>query len=122
MLSTEDEAKAVINRLKKEPFEKVAFEKSIDATNKAKGGDMGWVLSNQILPAISTVVRNVPKGSVAPFPVQTSNGWHVFRVNDKRPYKLPSFEDSKNNLRIAILQQKRNEFLTQLRQSSKIVQ
>lgn len=121
LVSKESDARIVLNRLKKESFEKIAQELSIDVS-RDKGGDLGWVLPNQIIPAISNVMVNLSKGSISQAPIQTNNGWHIIRNDDKRVFKLPSFEESKDKLRQSLLQKLRMEYIAQLKKESKIQQ
>lgn len=119
LLADEASAKKALLRLKKESFDKVAKEVSIDET-KSRGGEIGWVLPNQILPALANVMVNLGKGSVSVMPIQTPNGWHIIKVEDKRAFKAPSYEESKNRIMVAITQKMRNEYIAQLRKDAKI--
>jgi len=122
VVTTETDAKAIILALKKgDSFEALARDKSIDAS-KSQGGNLGWVLSKQIIPAISNVIANMSKGSVSSSPIQTAGGWHVVKVEDVRPFKAPSFDESKQRLQQALIQNKRLELLKSLKESAKIVQ
>jgi peptidyl-prolyl cis-trans isomerase C len=117
---TEEQAKGLLVRLRKgESFSKLATETSIDAS-KAKGGDVGWVLPSQILPAISNVMVNLNKGTLAAAPIQTQAGWNIIRVEDKRTFQPPKLEDAKNDLRAALLQQQRAELVKKLRDAAKV--
>ncbi len=118
---TEADARTAMNRLKKESFEKVAQELSID-TSRERGGDLGWVLPNQIIPVISNVMVNLNKGSTSINPIQSPNGWHIIKVDDKRAFKVPSFDESKERLRAGMMQQMRVEYVQQLRKEAKIQQ
>jgi peptidyl-prolyl cis-trans isomerase C len=118
--STEDEAKAILARLNKgESFKKIAEQSSIDPS-KEKGGDVGWVLPAQILPAISNVMVNLKKGSVAVAPIRTQSGWNIIKLEDQRSYQPPSLNEAKNDLRQALLQQQRVDFVKRLREGAKI--
>lgn len=118
--STEDEAKALIAQIKKgESFEKIATEKSIDPS-KARGGQVGWVLPAQILPAISNVMVNLNKGALAVAPIRTQAGWNIIKVEDKRAYQAPSLNEAKNDIRQAFQQQQRAEFVKRLRDGAKV--
>ncbi len=119
LVADEATAKTVIARLKKDSFDKVAKDLSIDES-KVRGGDLGWVLPSQILPALANVMVNLNKGSVTVAPIQTQNGWHILRVEDKRAFKVPSYEESKDRVRMGLIQKMRNEYLAQLRKDAKI--
>jgi peptidyl-prolyl cis-trans isomerase C len=120
-LANEADAKVAQARLKKgERFEVVARDMSIDGS-KDKGGDLGWLLAEQIVPLISNVVVNLPKGTTAAAPIQTPTGWHLIRLDDKRPYTIPRFEEAKEVIRQGLLQQKRANFINQIQAQAKIV-
>lgn len=118
--STEEEAKALIVQLNKgESFEKIATEKSIDPS-KAKGGQVGWVLPAQILPAISNVMVNLNKGALAVAPIRTQAGWNIIKVEDKRAYQAPGLNEAKNDIRQGLQQQQRADFVKRLRDGAKV--
>jgi len=120
IVSSEADAKAIIASLKRgESFERLARDKSLDAS-KQQGGDLGWVLGKQIIPEIANVLANMSKGSLTSAPVQTNLGWHVIKLEDSRPFKAPSFEESKNRVAQTLLQAKRLELLAKLREGAKI--
>lgn len=121
-VANQADAKAIITRLQKgEAFQKIAKEKSTDASN-TKGGDLGWLLPDQVLPAISNVIVNLQKGALAVAPIQTASGWNIVKVDDRRPYKRPSLEESKAQIRQALQQRNRMEYLKKLSEGAKIVQ
>lgn len=123
-VATEAEAKSLlaqINKSKTDVFPTLAKEKSIDPS-KQTAGALDWVLSTQIIPAIGNVIVNLPKGGVAASPIQTPAGWNIVRVEDKRPFKAPSFEESKNQLGNEWAQKMRMEYAQQLRSAAKIVE
>jgi peptidyl-prolyl cis-trans isomerase C len=122
VLPTEDAAKATLARLRKgENFAKVASEVSIDPSRK-DGGAVGWVLPGQILPAIANVMVNLTKGSLVAAPIQTPTGWNIIRVEDKRPFKAPTFDEAKNETRQMLAQKQRFEFVKKLRDAAKVTQ
>lgn len=118
--ATEADAKAILARLRKgESFAKLAAEKSLDAT-KEKGGDVGWVLPTQILPAISNVMVNLNKGTLVAAPIQTQAGWNVIKVEDKRPFQAPSLAEASNEVRATLIQQQRADLVKRLRDAAKV--
>ena len=122
VLPTEDMAKSVLARLRKgENFSKVATEQSIDPSKK-DGGNVGWVLPAQILPAISNVMVNLNKGSLVAAPIQTAAGWNIIKLEDKRAFKAPQFEEAKNETRQLLLQKQRFEYVKKLREAAKVTQ
>jgi peptidyl-prolyl cis-trans isomerase C len=123
VLPTESEAMVIISRIQKgEPFSKLAKEFSTDQSSKQQSGAIGWVLPQQILRPIADVMVNLNKGAVNISPIQIQGGWVIIKVEDKRNVKLPSYEESKNQLRQALVQQYLQESIKKLRESAKIVQ
>ena len=120
--STEDQAKAVLARLRKgEAFAKLATETSIDPSKK-DGGNVGWVVPAQILPAISNVMVNLAKGALAAAPIQTPAGWNILKLEETRPFKAPTFDESKNDIRQMLVQKQRFDYVKKLRENAKVVQ
>jgi peptidyl-prolyl cis-trans isomerase C len=123
IVSTESDALIVIARIQKgESFSKLAKEFSTDQSTKEKGGAVGWILPQQILRPIADVMVNLNKGAVSNSPIQIQGGWVIIKVEDKRTMKIPSFEESKNQLRQALVQQYLQETVKKLRESAKIIQ
>jgi len=123
IVTTETDAQDLIRRIQKgELFGKLAQEYSIDQSTKANGGQLGWVLPGQVIPQVSNVMVNLNKGAVANAPIQTQGGWVIVKVDDKRPFKLPTFEEAKPQLRQALVQQYLAETVKKLRETARIIQ
>jgi peptidyl-prolyl cis-trans isomerase C len=114
LLSSEADAKAVIEQLKKgADFATLAKEKTTDPAGKTSGGDLGWFTKEQMVPAFADAAFKLKKGEFTETPVKTQFGWHVIKVEDRRVAKPPSFEEMKpqltNELARAFVAQKMNE-------------
>jgi len=119
---SDSEAASIIAQIKSgEPFAKVAKQKSIDPS-KDQGGQTGWVLPAQVNPSIALVMANLPKGGMSSTPIQTPNGWYIIKVEEKRPFKAPTFEETKNQVRVNLVQQRQAEIIGALRDKAKITQ
>ena len=115
VLATEQEGRDVIARLKKgEAFDKLATAMSTDTATKAKGGQIGWVLPLELSPLFGNVIVNLPKGTHTAAPIQFNNAWHVLRVDDTRPYKMPTLEESRAQLTASLQAQKRQKLVSDL--------
>ena len=120
VLSSEGEAKAVIAELKKgADFAKIAAVQSVDASKK-NGGELGWVLPAQVLPAIGTVMVNLKEGTFSALPIQTPYGWYIIKVEEKRPFKIPSLEDSRTVVIQTLQQVQRQSYVQELIKNAKI--
>jgi peptidyl-prolyl cis-trans isomerase C len=121
LVATEAEAAAIIVRLKnKESFDKVAKEKSIGPT-KEKGGALGWVLPGAILPALSSAMVTMPKGTFSKSPVRSRVGWHVLYLEDVMSFSMPQFDSVKQALRSSVIEKRKAEYILKLKQSSSVV-
>ena len=122
-VSNETDAIDLIRRIQKgELFGKLAQEYSIDANSKAQGGSLGWLMSGQVIPAVGNALPAMTKGSITTTPIQTPVGWVILKLDDKRNFKIPSFEESKSQLKQAVVQQYLGEVVKGLRANAKIVQ
>lgn len=123
VLSNETDALDLTRRIQKgELFGKLAQEYSIDQGSKAQGGSLGWVMSGQLIPTVASAVQGLSKGVVTSAPIQTQSGWVILKLDDKRAFKIPSFEESKSQIRQAIVQQYIAETVKNLRANARIVQ
>ncbi len=116
----EQDAKSVIAELKKgADFSLLAKSHSVDPT-KNNGGELGWVLPGQVLPALGTVMVNLKEGTFSQLPIQTQQGWYVLKVEEKRPFKIPSLEESKAVVTQTLQQLQRQNYIQELMKSAKI--
>lgn len=105
MLSSEDDAKAVIARLDKgEDFGKVAKDKSL-APSKEKGGEEGYIAIDILPSPIKDKLAALKKGEYTKEALKTDNGYHVFRIGDSRDTSPQKFEEIKDGLKQMIVQE-----------------
>ena len=65
-------------------------------------------------------LTKLSKGQLTDQPVQTPFGWHVIRLEDVRPLKIPPFEEIKNNLTQRVLQRQFEGAVGELRARAKV--
>src|SRR5690349_15589834 len=100
LVSTEDEAKALIAELKKgAAFDKLAKEKSTDKASGAEGGDLGWFKKSDMVKEFADAAFNLKKDELTETPVKTQFGYHVIKVEDRRKAPPPAFEEMADQLR-----------------------
>lgn len=120
VMQTKIEAEDVIAKLKKgASFEQQAKERSV-APSKPQGGKIGWVFPAQLPPELGSNLAKLNKGAYTTTPIEVQGAWYILKADDKRPFKAPTFDESKERIRAALTQQKRAEFLKQLRDSAQI--
>lgn len=123
VVSTETDAMDLIRRLQKgDLFGRLAQEFSLDTASKSQGGSLGWMMTGQVIPAVASVLPTMVKGAITPKPIQTPAGWVILKLDDKRAFKIPTFEESKPQLQQALVQQYLGQVIQGLRTNAKIVQ
>ena len=116
LVETEDEAKAIIVKLKNgAKFEDLAKEKSKEPGAKESGGDLGWSAPEGYVKPFSDAMVKLNKGQFTDTPVQTQFGWHVIKLEDSRPAKVPTLEELKPRLTEMLKQKDMEEFMAGLR-------
>lgn len=102
---TKEQKKTVdekIKELKKElslqdmNFARLSEKYSDDQALRQKKGDLGFVLKEDVTPEVAKVVFALPVGDYNKKPVQTANGYHFFRVEEKKAKMPIEFEDIKD--------------------------
>lgn len=64
-------------------FDELARQYSQYKPGAEKGGDMGWAVEDQIMPAVLAKVSGMARGDVSD-PVRSSLGWHIVRLIDTK--------------------------------------
>ena len=121
LVSTEDEAKAIIADLKKgAAFDKLAKEKSTDKASGAEGGDLGWFKKSDMVKEFADAAFALKKDELTETPVKTQFGYHVIKVEDRRKAPPPAFEELADQLREEMSREAVTAQLDQLRSGAKI--
>lgn len=121
LVSTEDEAKALIAELKKgAAFDKLAKEKSTDKASGAEGGDLGWFKKSDMVKEFADAAFNLKKDELSETPVKTQFGYHVIKLEDRRKAPPPAFEEMADQLREELAREVITAHLDQLRSGAKV--
>lgn len=109
VLKTEEDAKSVLESLQKgSDFGALAREKSIHTPSKDKGGDLGWVPRGLALPEIEQAAFSLEEGKISEI-VKTSNGYHIIKVEGKRPKTHKELAEVKETIRTLLEGKKQRE-------------
>ena len=120
IVPTEEEATAIIAELDGGgDFEAIAKEKSQDGA-AAQGGDLGYFTSGQMVPEFEEAAFAMTVGEYSKEPVQTQFGWHVIKVEDKRPQQPPAFEQVQEQFRSLMLRQTYIETVSEARDAATV--
>lgn len=101
LVATEDEAKAVLDRLNKgEDWNTVAAEVSTDTANKDNGGDLGWFPRGVMETAFEDAAFSLKIGEISQ-PVKSESGYHIIQVVDheqERPLTTSMLDQLKQSI------------------------
>jgi peptidyl-prolyl cis-trans isomerase SurA len=110
--TTADDASKRINNLYQQikagkDFGLMAKQYSVDASSAIKDGDLGWVTSDELVPAFAEAMDKLPPHQVSK-PVQSPFGWHLIEVLERK--KIDDSEAfKKQQVRQFLHQRKFNE-------------
>lgn len=119
---TKEEAEKISQDLKNKKSLKFADEakkSSIDRESAEKGGDLGYILENNMIKEIADVVVNLKAEDISD-PIQTKFGWHVIKVSDVREAKALEFEAVKENIRDQLTQDVLNDINAKITKGAKV--
>jgi peptidyl-prolyl cis-trans isomerase C len=120
LVATEDEAKALIVKLKGgAKFEELA-KASKDTGSGANGGDLGWSNPNKYVKPFADAVSALKKGELTETPVKSDFGFHVIRLEDSRAVTVPPLEQVKGQVADQLRQRKLQAFRDELMKKAKI--
>jgi peptidyl-prolyl cis-trans isomerase C len=120
LVEKEDQAKGIIDQLKKgAKFEELA-KQSKDPGSAANGGDLDWAGANAYVGPFSEAMTKLEKGKYTEAPVQTQFGWHVIRLDDVRDAQVPPLAQVQGQIREALQQQRVQAFAEELRKKAKV--
>lgn len=121
LVKTEDEAKALIEQLKGgADFAVLAKEKSTDTGSGKNGGELGWFTQDVMVKEFGDAAFAMKKGETSQAPVKSQFGFHIIRVTDDRTKPLPTFERQKEEIRLDLVEELRQEVAKSLKDGSKL--
>lgn len=109
LVQTEEEAKEIQARLaKNESFEELAKKNSRDSATAPKGGDLGDLSREQMLPDFARVAFDLKPGEVSG-PVKTPFGFHLIKLVERKKGKPLTFEQVKGQLQRRLLDERQSQ-------------
>jgi len=120
LVDKKEDAEAIIAKLKAgTKFEDLA-KQSKDTGSAANGGDLDWATPASFVKPFSDAMVALKKGDITQTPVQTQFGWHVIKLEDVRPAKVPTLDEVKPQIAEALQQKKLQAYQEQLRAKAKV--
>jgi peptidyl-prolyl cis-trans isomerase C len=119
LVETEDEAKAVVEELKKgADFAELAKKKSKDP-GASDGGDLGFFTKDQMVPEFSAIAFTLEPGKISD-PVKSQFGWHVIKVEEKRNRQAPPIDQVKGQIETYVTRKAQADYVAKLRETAKV--
>lgn len=87
-----------------ESFEDLALRFS-DGPNASHGGRLGLVRQGELLPEIERSIANLVPGGISDM-IETSEGFHIVRLEDKKPKQFRPYEQVRTEIQGLVFQQK----------------
>ena len=120
LVEKEDEAKAIVAKLKGgAKFEDLA-KQSKDPGSAANGGDLDWASPASFVKPFSDAMVALKKGEYTETPVKTQFGYHIIKLDDVRAAKVPTFEEVKPQIAEQMQQQRLQAYQQELKSKAKI--
>lgn len=109
---TSDEATKQVNNLYQQlksgkDFALMAKQYSLDAASAVKGGDLGWVTADELVPPFAEAMNELPLKTISK-PVKTPFGWHLIEVLERKTVD-DSASFQQQQVRLFLQQRKFNE-------------
>jgi len=121
LVSTEDDAKAVLADLKKGvKFDEIAQKRSLDEGTRPKGGDLDWNVPTNFDKAFADAMVKLEKGKMTEAPVRSRFGFHIIQLDDVRPVSFPKIDQVKQQIQQRIAGQRIDGMIRGLREKAKV--
>lgn len=122
LVDTKDEADALFQRIEQgETFESLVFNNSKDTRTRMENGDLGYLAPNDLAEPFPVVIANTPEGEVSP-PFETSAGWHILKVKDRRTEPPKTREEMRPEIATFLTLNEVSRILRRLRTEASIEQ
>ena len=120
LTKTEDDAKKAHKELKSgKSFADVAKKYSIDESSAKNGGDLNYILEDNLGKEFFDIISPLKKGQISA-PIKTTYGWNIFKVENFRNAEAGSFESIKASLEEQMKKEEVKKLFVDISESSKV--
>lgn len=99
-------------------FAELAKEHGTDGT-KTRGGELGWFVHGDMVPEFADAVFAMQPGTISD-PVKTAFGWHIIKLDERRPRAAPALEEVEAELRQEVVRNAQVAIVEELRAGAQI--
>ena len=119
-VENEADAKSVITKLEDgDKFVELADKLSKDSSGST-GGDLGWHSLSGLPAGFAEAIETLEANQHAPKPIQSDVGWHIVKVDEKRPLAPPPYESAKHQIFSQLQNQAVADFIASIKERAKI--
>jgi parvulin-like peptidyl-prolyl isomerase len=94
-------------------FEQLASQYSEDERSKKTAGELGWCARGRMPDDFMNVVEKLEEGETSE-PVETKLGWHVIRLIDRKPGRVPAIDEVRREVTASLRDQSREAAVSAL--------
>lgn len=89
-------------------FAELASEHSEDTGTKDQGGDLDWFSRGSMVPEFEEATFALEIDEISP-PIQSSYGYHIIKLTDRKAASTPTLDDIKDEIRDAYVAEQESE-------------
>lgn len=97
----------------KADFGELARKSSQDRVSADRGGDMGWLRDDQLVPAVRDAVAGLVQDGVSE-PIRSAESWHLVKLTGTRPGGIAGLPEVRDQL-VQALRQSKSQQLVKVR-------
>ena len=99
-------------------FEKTAKELSADSGTASRGGDLGFFEEGRMVPEFEEALKELKKPGDMSGLVRTQFGWHIIKLEGRRPGGIRTYDEVRDELRQMVTNQLQSD--ARLREASRL--
>ncbi len=103
LVASEDQAKQIVTELKGGLDFAEAAKKYSSCPSKEQGGDLGFFSAGQMVPEFEKAAFALVNSGDMSEPVKTQFGWHIIKLEEKKPAGVAPFEEVRDSLQQKVL-------------------
>lgn len=105
-----DEAKKLATQARGGDFAALARSRSQDPRSAERGGEVGMLPLEQMLPEVRDAIAKLKVGQVSE-PVQSPSGFHIVKLLETQPARTATLEEIKPRLQTALRDQRQQQLM-----------
>jgi peptidyl-prolyl cis-trans isomerase C len=121
LVPTEAEARAIAIEARRPgvDFAELARRRST-GPGAREGGDLGFFRRGDMIAEFAEAAFALQPGQISENPVRTQFGWHVIKVEARRPVAPPSFEEARAELRARVFEEAVGRIVERYRNAAQV--